>query len=420
MSSLSTIIDVSRQPSQEAQKQKSSTRVSTRSVAGRRVLAAIATPPSATATVAERVLPEVSQSRADTSPLLRSDGTTRKIQKSYWQQGILRGIYYLFQYIFVLDFTKYCVMREIYKEVHSAIKRNEVIDASEFATALLESTKFKDKGAIFRLMTENFGMVQHALGNSLLADDLFICLRTHSISDKEIQETIRRLLTHFRKLDTDNFEEFANFVKADHATLESFVTNDRSRSILGVTSYRKLKAMLAVTKEVKAKSKTKKSKSKSKSPVIKYDEQNTKAIHKIIAQFMKAPLTTLTKENNKRFFNDFEREIGGAVWKVAPGQGPGRVVAKACDTGFAILAAYLEDDRMKLLADELVYWVAIAYQPNVASDWSEDDLTYYTEALGERFKPEEIRSAIQARRDDFEGMYGVPNLKMLENSLKIS
>ena len=128
------------------------------------------------------------------SILERADGSSRKIQKSFWEQGIQIGIHYLFQYWFVIDSEKQAVMGEIYAAVTKAIKHSDTVRGDALSTTLLQSSRHT-RGAIIRLMVENFDMVQHALGYDMLAEELLVYLHARR-ENRDEMIFLNILITH--------------------------------------------------------------------------------------------------------------------------------------------------------------------------------------------------------------------------------
>lgn len=338
---------------------------------------------------------------------VRANGDLRTIQKSYWSQGIWNGVYYLFQYIFRIDSGKRKVIDEIYAAVQTAVKSGQVVDIDTLAATLLEKTN-GDTAVIFKLMTENSDMVQHAFGYTMQPEELVICLHaqfTFEGSD-DSKRTLAQLLLRFPLLNIDNFSAFTLFVRDNKVDLKRVIeSHDKHypstmKDILGEEYYLKLLAVLGL--------------------IEPYNEQTVRAVQKIIAHFELATAADLAPDAISQFFMAFEREVGGKGWVVPAGKGPGRIIGEAVLNGYDAILAYGNKASRKQLEPELIYWTAVANQPNLSSAWSDREMHLYIDCLKTRFTAEAIIASINARQDDFDGMYGGPNTQQFLTHLRQS
>ncbi len=108
---------------------------------------------------------------SSTSIRERDDGTVRVfMQKSFWDHGVLRGVYYCFIYWFHLGEAQKAIMSQIYANVKEAVlhRVNVTIEecAQRFSTA--------PEAPLAALFGDRYDMVVHALGNEELAFHLLI------------------------------------------------------------------------------------------------------------------------------------------------------------------------------------------------------------------------------------------------------
>jgi predicted metallopeptidase len=124
---------------------------------------------------------------------VRKDGEERKIQKAYWDAGVLIGIYYTFVYVFSLSNEKKAIFSEIYTQVKSAVEEKKDLQFDVLCGALLEENK---RNTTLACIQENFDMLRHALGYEDKAERFLLALHKKEVEKNRNQnnEFIKKLI----------------------------------------------------------------------------------------------------------------------------------------------------------------------------------------------------------------------------------